>query len=61
MRVFTTFEELEAAAGEQIGTSEWVTIDQHRVNVRADRQLLRDPRHQRERDDHSFIAPTSVS
>jgi acyl dehydratase len=36
MRVFTTFEELEAAAGEQIGTSEWVTIDQRRVNQFAD-------------------------
>lgn len=32
MRVFTTFEELEAAAGEDLGASEWVTIDQRRVN-----------------------------
>ncbi|MBO9523777.1 MAG: MaoC family dehydratase [Nocardioidaceae bacterium] len=36
MRVFTTFEEIEAAAGEVIGTSEWVKIDQKRVNEFAD-------------------------
>jgi acyl dehydratase len=36
MRVFKTFEELEAAAGEELGTSEWVTIDQRRVNQFAD-------------------------
>ena len=36
MRVFTTFEELEAAAGEELGTSEWITIDQGRVNLFAD-------------------------
>ncbi|KAA1421154.1 MaoC family dehydratase [Nocardioides humilatus] len=36
MRVFSTFEELEAAAGEQVGTSDWVTIDQRRVNQFAD-------------------------
>ena len=36
MRVFTTFEELEAAAGEELGASEWVTIDQRRVNLFAD-------------------------
>jgi acyl dehydratase len=36
MRVFTTFEELEAAAGQEIGTSDWVTIDQRRVNQFAD-------------------------
>ena len=36
MRVFTTFEELEAAAGQDLGTSEWVTIDQRRVNQFAD-------------------------
>ena len=36
MRVFTTFEELEAAAGDELGTSEWVTIDQRRVNLFAD-------------------------
>ncbi len=36
MRVFTTFEEIEAAAGQDLGTSEWVTIDQRRVNQFAD-------------------------
>ena len=32
MRVFTTLDEVAAAAGEEIGTSDWVTIDQERVN-----------------------------
>ena len=36
MRVFTTFEELEAAAGEEIGTTDWVEITQERVNQFAD-------------------------
>ncbi|TYL51970.1 MaoC family dehydratase [Nocardioides sp. BGMRC 2183] len=36
MKVFTTFEELEQAAGEDLGSSEWVTIDQRRVNQFAD-------------------------
>ncbi len=36
MRVFTTFEEIEGATGEELGTSEWVTIDQRRVNMFAD-------------------------
>ncbi|HWJ80662.1 MAG TPA: MaoC family dehydratase [Nocardioides sp.] len=36
MRVFTTFEELEQAAGEELGVSDWVTIDQQRVNQFAD-------------------------
>src|SRR5690348_18438038 len=36
MRVFTTFEQLEAAHGEEIGTTDWVTIDQKRVNEFAD-------------------------
>ena len=36
MRVFTTFEEIEAATGEEIGTSEWVEIDQERVDRFAD-------------------------
>jgi acyl dehydratase len=36
MRVFTTFEEIEAAAGHEIGTSEWVQITQARVNQFAD-------------------------
>ena len=36
MRVFTTFEEVAEAAGIDLGTSEWVTIDQRRVNQFAD-------------------------
>ena len=36
MRVFTTFEEIEAAAGEEIGTSDWVLIDQDRVDQFAE-------------------------
>ncbi|QSR27451.1 enoyl-CoA hydratase [Nocardioides aromaticivorans] len=36
MRVFTTFEEVAEAAGTDLGTSEWVTIDQRRVNQFAD-------------------------
>ena len=36
MRVFSTFEELEAAAGEDLGASEWVSIDQRRVDAFAD-------------------------
>lgn len=36
MRVFSTFEEIEAAAGEELGTSDWVTIDQERVDRFAD-------------------------
>jgi acyl dehydratase len=36
MRVFSTFEEIEAAAGEEIGASEWVQIDQDRVDQFAE-------------------------
>ena len=36
MRVFSTFEEIEAAAGEEIGTTDWVEIDQDRVDQFAD-------------------------
>ena len=36
MRVFTTFDELDAAVGEEIGTSDWLTVDQDRVNAFAD-------------------------
>ena len=36
MRVFTTFEEVAEAAGTDLGTSEWVSIDQRRVNQFAD-------------------------
>lgn len=36
MRVFTTFDDLAAAAGEELGTSEWTTVDQQRVDTFAD-------------------------
>jgi acyl dehydratase len=36
MRVFNTFEEIEAVAGQEIGTTDWVTITQQRVNKFAD-------------------------
>ena len=32
MRVFSTLEEIEAASGEEIGTSDWVEISQDRVD-----------------------------
>ena len=44
MRVFSTFEEIEAAAGEEIGTTDWVEITQDRVNRFADAT-----------DDHQWI------
>jgi len=36
MRTFTTLDELTEAAGEDLGTSEWVTIEQDRVDAFAD-------------------------
>ena len=36
MRTFTTSEEIEAAAGQEIGTSDWVQIDQDRVDKFAE-------------------------
>jgi acyl dehydratase len=36
MRVFNTFDEIEAAVGEDIGTSDWVEIAQERVDQFAD-------------------------
>ena len=36
MRVFTTLEEVQAAAGHEIGTSEWLEISQQQVNDFAD-------------------------
>ena len=36
MRVFTTLDEVAAAVGEELGTSEWVEIDQERVDRFAD-------------------------
>lgn len=36
MRVFTTFDEIDEAAGTELGTSDWVVVDQRRVNQFAD-------------------------
>jgi acyl dehydratase len=36
MRTFTSFEELSAAVGEELGTSDWLTIEQDRVDQFAD-------------------------
>ena len=36
MRTFTTLDEVAAAAGSEIGTSEWLDVDQERINPFAD-------------------------
>lgn len=36
MRVFNTLDEVQAAAGQEIGASDWLQIDQDRVNDFAD-------------------------
>lgn len=36
MRVFEGIAELSAAAGEELGSSEWLVVDQERINVFAD-------------------------
>ncbi len=36
MRVFTSLDEVSEAAGQELGTSEWVEIDQQRVDTFAD-------------------------
>ena len=36
MRTFTSFDELSKAAGEELGTSDWLTIEQDRVDRFAD-------------------------
>ena len=36
MRVFTSLDEVAGAVGEQLGTSDWLRIDQDRVNQFAD-------------------------
>jgi acyl dehydratase len=36
MRTFTSFDELAAAVGEELGTSDWLTIEQDRVDRFAD-------------------------
>jgi acyl dehydratase len=44
VRTFTDLAELEAAAGEELGTSDWIEIDQERVDQFADAT-----------DDHQWI------
>ena len=44
MRIFNGLDELRAAAGTQVGTSDWMTIEQARVNTFADAT-----------DDHQWI------
>lgn len=44
MRTFTTTEELEAAVGQELGTTDWLEIDQQRVDLFADAT-----------DDHQWI------
>lgn len=44
MRKFADVEELRGAVGEDLGTSEWVLVDQERINVFADAT-----------DDHQWI------
>ena len=36
MRVLTTFDQVTEAVGEELGTSDWLEIDQERVNAFAD-------------------------
>jgi acyl dehydratase len=36
MRVFRTFDDVTAAAGEELGSSEWLTVEQDRVDAFAD-------------------------
>ncbi len=35
-RVFDSLDDFKAAAGEELGTSEWITVDQERINTFAD-------------------------
>jgi acyl dehydratase len=36
MRIFNGISELTAAAGEELGTSDWLAVDQERINMFAD-------------------------
>jgi acyl dehydratase len=44
MRVFASVDELRAAAGSPVGVSDWVTVDQHRIDLFAEAT-----------DDHQWI------
>jgi acyl dehydratase len=37
MRVFTGPEDLQGSVGSEIGVSDWLTVDQERINLFADR------------------------
>ena len=39
MRTFTTLDDVQAAAGQEIGTSEWLELDQDRIDAFADATL----------------------
>ena len=39
MRTFTTLDDVQAAAGQEIGTSEWLEVDQDRIGAFADATL----------------------
>ena len=39
MRTFTTLDDVAAAAGSEIGTSEWLAVDQARIDAFADATL----------------------
>ena len=39
MRTFTTLDDVAAAAGSEIGTSDWLTVDQARIDAFADATL----------------------
>jgi acyl dehydratase len=36
MKRFTTLAELQPLVGQELGVSEWITVDQHRINLFAD-------------------------
>ena len=44
MRTFTTLDDVAGAAGQEVGTSEWLTVDQEQVDLFADAT-----------DDHQWI------
>ena len=44
MRTFTTLDDVAGAAGQEVGTSEWLTVDQQQVDLFADAT-----------DDHQWI------
>jgi acyl dehydratase len=39
MRTFTTLDDVAAAAGSEIGTSDWLEVDQARIDAFADATL----------------------